>query len=74
VLTVCKVDIILIRDKFGSTPLDYNICLNHAAEATTAIRTIFAKSLGWLGLVRWKSDMTAAMDEALACCCRVVIQ
>jgi hypothetical protein len=26
---------------------------------------IFAKHLRWLGLARWKSDMLAAMDEAL---------
>jgi hypothetical protein len=68
-LKVYKVDIICTKDKFGSNPIDY-LCLNHAPEATTVIQslvpTIFAQRLQWLGLARWKSDMLAAMDEALA--------
>jgi hypothetical protein len=28
--------------------------------------TIFAERVRWLGLVRWKSDMMASIDEALA--------
>jgi hypothetical protein len=30
------------------------------------LQTIIAQRLEWLGLVQWKSDMLAAMDEALA--------
>jgi hypothetical protein len=64
-LKVCKVDIIRARDKFGSTPLNY-LCLNHISEATTAIQTIIAQRIQWLGVAQWKSDISAAMDEALA--------
>jgi hypothetical protein len=67
-MKVYKVDIILTRDKFGSTPLDY-LFLNHTSEATTVIRsllTIVAERVLCLGLVRWKSEMFASIDEALA--------
>jgi hypothetical protein len=66
---VYKVDIIRTRDKFGSTPLDY-LCLNHTSDSSTVIesllQTIISKRIQWLGLARWKSDILAAMDEALA--------
>jgi hypothetical protein len=69
-LKVYKVDIIRTRDKFGSTPIDY-LCLNHSSDSAMVIQsllqtTIVAQRLRWLGLARWKSDILAAMDEALA--------
>jgi hypothetical protein len=66
---ICKVDIIHTRDKFGSTPIDY-LCMNHIPASATVIQsllqTIFAERVRWLGLVRWKSDMVASINEALA--------
>jgi hypothetical protein len=66
---VYKVDIIGAKDKFGSNPIDY-LCMNHIPASATVIQsllpTIFAERVRWLGLVRWKSDMVDAMDEALA--------
>jgi hypothetical protein len=66
---VYKVDIIRTRDKFGSTPLDY-LCLNHTSDSSKVIQsllqTIISQRIQWLGLARWKSDILAAMDEALA--------
>jgi hypothetical protein len=67
-MKVYKVDIILTRDKFGSTPIEY-LCMNHTHEATTAIQsllTIVAERVLCLGLVRWKSYMFVSIDEALA--------
>jgi hypothetical protein len=68
-MKVYKVDIIRTRDKFGSTPIDY-LCMNQTPASATVIQsllqTIFAERVRWLGLVRWKSDMVDAMDEALA--------
>jgi hypothetical protein len=69
-LKVYKVDIIRTRDNFGSTPIDY-LCLNHSSDSAMVIQsllqtTIDAQRLRWLGLDRWKSDILAAMDEALA--------
>jgi hypothetical protein len=68
-MKIYKVDIIRTRDKFGSTPIDY-LCMNHAPGSAMVIQsllqTIFAERLRWLGLVRWKSDMLASIDEALA--------
>jgi hypothetical protein len=68
-LKVCKGAIIDAKDKFGSSPIDY-LCLNHAPEATTVIesllQTIIVQRLRWLGLARWKADMLAALDGALA--------
>jgi hypothetical protein len=68
-MKVYKVDIIRIRDKFGSTPIDY-LCVNQTPASALVIRsllpTIFAERVRWLGLVRWKSDMVASIDEALA--------
>jgi hypothetical protein len=62
------VDVIRTKDKFGSTPIDY-LCLNHTPEATTVARslfqTMFAQRCRRLGLVRWKSELWNAMDEAL---------
>jgi hypothetical protein len=66
---IYKVDNIHTRDKFGSTPIDY-LCVNQTPASALVIRsllpTIFAERVRWLGLVRWKSDMVGAMDEALA--------
>jgi hypothetical protein len=66
---IFKVDIIHRRDKFGSTSIDY-LCKNHIPASALVIRSllppIFAERVRWLGLVRWKSDMVAAIDEALA--------
>jgi hypothetical protein len=66
---IYKVDIIHTRDKFGSTPIDY-LCVNQTPASALVIQsllpTIFAERVRWLGLVRWKSDMVDAMDEALA--------
>jgi hypothetical protein len=68
-MKVCKVDTIRTKDKFGSNPIDY-LCMNHipasAAVLQSLLPTIFAERVGRLGLVRWKSDMVDAMDEALA--------
>jgi hypothetical protein len=68
-MKVYKVDTIRAKDKFGSNPIDY-LCMNHIPASATVIQslllTIFAERVRWLGLVRWKSDMVDAMDEALA--------
>jgi hypothetical protein len=67
-MKVYKVDIILTRDKFGSTPIDY-LCMNQTPASAFLIRsllTIVAERVLYLGLVRWKSDMFASIDEALA--------
>jgi hypothetical protein len=68
-MKVYKVDIIHTKDKFGSTPIDY-LCMNQTLGSAMVVRsllsTIFAERVRWLGLVRWKSDMVDAMDEALA--------
>jgi hypothetical protein len=68
-MKVYKVDTIRTKDKFGSTPIDY-LCMNHIPASATVIQsllhTIFAERVRWLGLVRWKSDMVASIDEALA--------
>jgi hypothetical protein len=67
-MKVYKVDIIHTRDKFGSTPIDY-LCMNQNPASALVIRsllTIVAERVRWLGLVRWKSDMVASIDEALA--------
>jgi hypothetical protein len=68
-MKVYKVDTIRTKDKFGSTPIDY-LCMNHIPASATVIQsllpTIFAERVRWLGLVRWKTDMVDAMDEALA--------
>jgi hypothetical protein len=68
-MKVYKVDIIHRRDKFGSTPIDY-LCLNHTCDSAMVIesllQTIIFRRLRWLGLARWKADMLAALDEALA--------
>jgi hypothetical protein len=66
---IYKVDIIHTWDKFGSTPIDY-LCVNQTPASATVIQsllhTIFVERVRWLGLVRWKSDMVASIDEALA--------
>jgi hypothetical protein len=68
-LAVYQVDVIHTRDKFGSTPIDY-LCMNQIPASAAVIQlllpTIFAERVQRLGLVRWKSDMADAMDEALA--------
>jgi hypothetical protein len=68
-MKVYKVDIIHTRDKFGSTPLDY-LCLNHTPDSATVIQlllqTIIVRRIQWLGLARWKTDVLAALDGALA--------
>jgi hypothetical protein len=68
-MKVYKVDIILTRDKFGSTPIDY-LCMNQTQASALLIGsllpTIFAERVRWLGLLRWKSNIVNAMDEALA--------
>jgi hypothetical protein len=68
-MKVYKVDIIRTRDKFGSTPIDY-LCMNDTPGSATVIQsllqTIIVQCLRWRGLVRWKTDLLAAMDEALA--------
>jgi hypothetical protein len=67
-MKVYKVDIIRTKDKFGSTSIDY-LCMNQTPASALVIRsllTIVAERVRWLGLVRWKSDMVASMDEALA--------
>jgi hypothetical protein len=68
-MKVYKVDIIHTRDKFGSTPIDY-LCVNQTPASALVIQsllqTIFAERVRWFGLFRWKSDMVASIDEALA--------
>jgi hypothetical protein len=68
-LEVYKVDIIRARDKFGSTPIDY-LCLNHTPDSATVVQlllqTIIVQRIQWLGLARWKTDVLAALDGALA--------
>jgi hypothetical protein len=68
-MKVYKEDVIRTRDKFGSTPIDY-LCMNHTPGSALVIQsflpTLVAERVRWLGLVRWKSDMVDAMDEALA--------
>jgi hypothetical protein len=68
-LMVYQVDGIHARDKFGSTPLDY-LCLNHTPNSALVIQsllpTILVNRLHWLGLNRWKLNIFAAMNEALA--------
>jgi hypothetical protein len=69
-MKIYKVDIFHTRDKFGSTPLDY-LCLNHTSDDSamlieSLLQTIFVRRLRWLGLARWKADMLAALDVALA--------
>jgi hypothetical protein len=63
------VDIIHTRDKFGSTPIDY-LCVKQTPASALVIRsllqTIFAERVRLLGLVRWKSNIVDAMNEALA--------
>jgi hypothetical protein len=67
-MKVCKVDIIHSRDTFGSNPIDY-LCVNRTPASVLVIRSllppIFAERVRWLGLVRWKSDMVASINEAL---------
>jgi hypothetical protein len=68
-MKVYKVDTIRTKDKFGSNPIDY-LCMNHTPGSATVIQsllqTIILQCLRWCGVVRWKTDMLAAMDEALA--------
>jgi hypothetical protein len=69
-LKVYNVDVIRVRDKFGSTPIDY-LCLNHTSDSTMVIESLLQTSifqrLQWLGrLARWKSNILTTMDEALA--------
>jgi hypothetical protein len=68
-MEVTNVDTIHIKDKFGSTPIDY-LCVNQTPASALVIRsllqTIVAERVQWLGLVRWKSNIVDAMDEALA--------
>jgi hypothetical protein len=68
-LKVNKLDIIRTRDKFGSTPIDY-LCLNYTSHSAIVIgsllQMIIVRRLRWLGLVQWKADMLAALDDALA--------
>jgi hypothetical protein len=68
-MKVYQVDIIHMRDKFGSTPIDY-LCLNHTSDSAMVIEslleTIFVQRLQRLGLARWKSDISTTMDEVLA--------
>jgi hypothetical protein len=68
-MKVYNVDIIRTRDKFGSNPMDYQ-CMNPTPVSATVIQsllqTIIVQCLRWRGLVRWKTDLLAAMDEALA--------
>jgi hypothetical protein len=68
-MKVYKVDTIRTKDKFGSNPIDY-LCTNHIPASATVIQSLlqtsFAERVRWLGLVRWKSGMLDAMDEALA--------
>jgi hypothetical protein len=68
-LKVYNADIIRTRDKFGSTPMDC-LCMNDIPASATVIQsllqTIIVQRLRWLGVAQWKSDMLAALDEALA--------
>jgi hypothetical protein len=67
-LKVNKVGIIHIRDKFGSTPLVYlslNITRDSLRVIESLLQTIFVQRLRWLGLARWKADISTTMDEAL---------
>jgi hypothetical protein len=68
-MKVYKVDIIRTRDKFESTPIDY-LCMNQTPASALVIQsllqTIIVQRLRWLGVAQWKSDMLAALDEALA--------
>jgi hypothetical protein len=69
-LKVNKVDIILrTTDKLGSTPMDY-LCLNRTSDSGMVIQAlipaIIAQRLQWLGLARWKSVISTAMNKALA--------
>jgi ankyrin repeat protein len=68
-LKVYKVDIIHTRDKFGSTPLDY-LCSNcDAGEHRMLIRSLLQRTvvqhIQWLGLARWKEDISTFLDWAL---------
>jgi hypothetical protein len=68
-MNVYKVDIIHTRDKFGSTPFDY-LCLNHTSDDSAMLiesllqRTIVQR-IQWLGLARWKADISTGLDLAL---------
>eukprot|EP00980_Cylindrotheca_fusiformis_P004538 scaffold965_cov93-Cylindrotheca_fusiformis.AAC.2 len=61
--------IVLGRDSFGSTPMDY-LCLNKMPSSTKVIQSLlqatFVKRVERLGLDRWKSDLLQSVDEALA--------
>eukprot|EP00980_Cylindrotheca_fusiformis_P015161 scaffold4189_cov86-Cylindrotheca_fusiformis.AAC.6 len=63
--------IILGRDSFLSTPMDY-LCLNKMPNSTQVIRsllqaTVLVKRIDWLGLDQWKLDtLQAVVDKALA--------
>eukprot|EP00980_Cylindrotheca_fusiformis_P016900 scaffold5114_cov67-Cylindrotheca_fusiformis.AAC.18 len=59
--------IILSRDSFGSTPMDY-LCLNRMPTSTEVIRTVLRTRFAQLlGLGRsWKSEMLQSIDGALA--------
>lgn len=64
-----NVDILCIRDKFGSTPIDY-LCLNFTPEGTALFRSwlpsILGKRLRWIGLERWKSEVLTAVDRTIS--------
>eukprot|EP00980_Cylindrotheca_fusiformis_P019613 scaffold6808_cov71-Cylindrotheca_fusiformis.AAC.1 len=58
--------LVLSRDSFGFTPLDY-LCLNRMPNSIEVIRRVlYTRFDYWLGLnLSWKSDMFQAVDEAL---------
>jgi hypothetical protein len=68
-LKVNKVDSIQLMDKFGSTPADYlslNVTRDSVNVLDSLLETSFAQRMQWLGLARWKSDISTTVDEAFA--------
>eukprot|EP00980_Cylindrotheca_fusiformis_P013888 scaffold3601_cov90-Cylindrotheca_fusiformis.AAC.1 len=66
VMNAGKADhLVLSRDSFGSTPLDY-LCLNRMPKSTEVIRRVLHTRFDYLFRRSWKPDMLHAIDEALA--------
>eukprot|EP00980_Cylindrotheca_fusiformis_P004941 scaffold1051_cov119-Cylindrotheca_fusiformis.AAC.16 len=53
------------RDSFRCTPMHY-LCLNSSPSSTQVIRSLLQMRLDRLGLDRWKSELSQAVDKALA--------
>eukprot|EP00980_Cylindrotheca_fusiformis_P022258 scaffold9158_cov72-Cylindrotheca_fusiformis.AAC.6 len=66
VMNAGKADhLVLSRDSFGSTPLDY-LCLNRMPNSTEVIRRVLHTRFDYLFRRSWKPDMLHAIDEAWA--------